>query len=216
MQKRWTAPLAMILFGMGTTASAQSYTDFQTDARFEQLAASETALNTARVDLYDCEQGCRTPSEAAALAFSGGEDQAHKGRFILDIRGGGRSLQGALGDLFFINSHQDYATFGTLTVAFDASVLKALLRRARVCNSDQVTPGKIEVKACRGSDIFDVNMFTMMQRLHKRRIIVEGEVRLQWIDSSSGLRPREGADAGYYQVWIEVTDADKIIWVYED
>ncbi|MEP0189202.1 MAG: hypothetical protein ABJP70_04025 [Erythrobacter sp.] len=196
--------------------SAQTDDAAERTARFQTLAAEEGPLNAARVDLYDCETGCMTPSEAAALAFSASENQARKGRFILDIRGGGRSLQGALGDLFFINSHQNYATFGTLTVAFDASVLKALLRRARVCNSDQVTPGKIEVKACRGSDIFDVNMFTMMQRLHKRRIIVEGEVRLQWIDSRSGLRPREGAEAGYYQVWIEVTDADKIFWVYED
>ena len=61
----------------------------------------------------------------------------------------------------------------------------------------------------------------MMQRLKDRRIVVDGEVRLQWIDSASGLRPRESNrrgeyEEGYYQPWIWVHDADQIAFVYDE
>ena len=60
-----------------------------------------------------------------------------------------------------------------------------------------------------------------MQRLSGRRILVEGDVRLQWIDSGSGLRPRETNkrgeyELGYYQPWVWVESADQISFVYED
>jgi hypothetical protein len=60
----------------------------------------------------------------------------------------------------------------------------------------------------------------MMQRLGGRRIVVDGEVRLQWIDSYMGApRPiankRGEREVGYYQVWVRVVDADQVIFAYE-
>lgn len=190
-------------------------------ARLDSLGAVDEALKAARPRLPECEPGCITPDEAAALAFSAGEGTAHPGRFLLDIRGGGQSIHGELGQLLFVNSRQDYATLGTLTVAFEPDVLRALLQRASVCGAASVVDGQINVKACRTSGIPDLNMFTMMQRLGGRRIIVEGEVRLRWIDSRTGLprpvaRKREEHEVGYYQVWVRVESADQVIFVYDD
>ncbi|MEL7518260.1 MAG: hypothetical protein AAFN48_04830, partial [Pseudomonadota bacterium] len=133
------------------------------------------------------------------MAFEAGEGGASKGRFLLDVRGGGRSIAGNLDRLFFINSSVDYAEFGTLTIAFEEDVLQALLRRARVCGGGEIVDGAIQVKGCRQKGISGVNMFTMMQRLSGRRIMVDGDVRLQWIDSSSGLRPRKTNTRGEYE-----------------
>ncbi|MEM9703852.1 MAG: hypothetical protein AAF907_15545, partial [Planctomycetota bacterium] len=85
----------------------------------------------------ECEQGCLTPTEAVALAFEAGEGGKRTGRFLLDVRGGGRSISGNLDQLFFINSQVDYAEFGTLTIAFEEDVLQALLRRARACGGGE-------------------------------------------------------------------------------
>ena len=185
------------------------------------MKGAEAPLDAARADLVECEQGCLTPTEAVTLAFSAGEDGQRSGRFLLDVLGGGRSISGNLDRLFFINSQVDYAEFGTLTIAFEEDVLQALLRRARACGGGEIVDGAIQVKGCRQKGISGVNIFTMMQRLHKRRIVVDGDVRLQWIDSASGLRPRESNtrgefETGYYQPWIWVFDADQIAFVYED
>ena len=64
-------------------------------------------------------------------------------------------------------------------------------------------------------------MFTMMRSLSGRRILVEGKVHLQWIDASFGLRSpvrnkRGERERGYYQPWVWVTDADQVIFVYEE
>ncbi len=189
--------------------------------RIATLAVNEGPLNEAKLSSPDCETGCLTPSEAVALAFAAGEGETARGRFLLDIRGGGQSLDGELGELLFVNSHQDYAQFGTLTIAFEERALFNLLRRASVCRSNEYQPGRIAVNACRRDANFDLNMFTMMQRLHQRRIAVDGEVRLQWIDARTGLpRPtlnkRGEREAGYYQVWIRVEDADQVIFVHTD
>ncbi len=196
----------------------QSDTDIR--QQLALLGPSDPALEAAKADLFDCEEGCLTPTEAVALAFSAGENAAQQGRVLLDIRGGGQSLQGNLGELFFVNSHQDYAEFGTLTIAFEARVLRALLRRARTCGGTLVN-GEITVEGCRGGGIKDVNMFTMMQALFKRRIVVEGDIRLQWIDASFGLRSpksnkRGEFEKGYFQPWIWVEDADQVSFAYED
>lgn len=185
------------------------------------LTQADAALKAARPSLPDCEPGCLTPGEATLLAFSAGEGSPRPGRFLLDIRGGGQSLHGELGQRLFVNSRPDFASLGTLTVAFEREALEALLRRARVCGADEVTEGQITVKACRGAGVPDLNMFTMMQRLTGRRIIVEGEVRWQWIDSSTGSpRPvanrRGERELGYYQVWVPVTEAAQVIFVEED
>lgn len=187
----------------------------------EQLVQLDGALDAARASEPDCEAGCITPSEAARMAFEAGEGQSRSGRFILDIRSGGQSLNGSLEQLYFVNSRRDYAQFGTLTIAIEPDALYHLLRRARVCGARDFEPGQIDVKACRQNVNFDVNMFTMMQRLADRRIVVDGEVQLQWIDARTGTpRPvaniRGENERGYYQVWVRVDNADQVTFVYDD
>ncbi len=189
--------------------------------RLAAVRATETSLEKARANLVECEMGCLTPTEAVAMAFAVGEGSARKRRFLMDVRGGGRSLTGSLDRLFFINSQVDYAEFGTLTIAFEEDVLQTLLRRARVCEGGAIVNGAIQVNGCRQKGITGVNMFTMMQRLSGRRIVVDGDVRLQWIDSGAGFRPRKTNtrgeyELGYYQPWIWVYDADQISFVYDD
>lgn len=185
------------------------------------LGAEDAALKAARTRLPECEPGCLTPGEATAMALSAGEGVVRKGRFLLDIRGGGQSIHGELGQLLFVNSRQDYATLGTLTVAFEPDALQMLLRRARVCGAVDVTAGQIDVKGCRADGVGDLNMFTMIQRLGGRRIVVEGEMRLQWIDWHMG-RPHPAAnkrgehERGYYQVWVRVAEPEQVIFVYDE
>lgn len=186
------------------------------------LAEADAPLKAARPQLIDCENGCITPGEATVMAFGAREDEPIAGRFLLDIRGGGQSLSGHLGDMLFVNSRQDYATLGTLTVAFERDALDALLRRARVCGANDVTDGQITVKACRTAGVPNLDMFTMIQRLYGRRIIVDGDLRLQWVDSRLGS-PRPVADRrggereiGYYQVWVRVSRAAQVVFVDEE
>ena len=185
------------------------------------LADADAALRTALARIPDCEAGCITPGEATVMALSAGEDEARAGRFLLDIRGGGQSLQGKLGTMLFVNSRQDYATLGTLTIAFEPDALQALLRRAQSCGGADVVDGQITVKACYGEGVPDLNMFTMMQRLSGRRIIVEGEVRRQWIDSPIGTPSpvaniRGEHELGYYQIWVHVTEAAQVTFAVEE
>lgn len=181
---------------------------------------ADAPLISARGSLPECAAGCITPGEATVMAFAGGEGASRAGRFLLDIRGGGQSLHGELGELLFVNSRQDYATLGTLTVAFERPALYALLRGVRVCGANDVIEGQITVKACRTDGLRDLNMFTMMQKLGGRRIVVEGEVQLQWIDSHLGApspvaNKRGEHERGYYQVWVHVTDPDQVTFVDE-
>ncbi|MBV7265761.1 hypothetical protein [Erythrobacter ani] len=191
------------------------------EQRLLALSRTDGPLDAVRASSPDCEPGCITPSEATQMAFAAGEGQSRAGRFILDIRGGGQSMSGSLEELFFVSSHQDYAELGTLTIAITPDALYNLLRRARVCGAREFRPGQIDVKGCREDVNFDVNMFTMMQRLGNRRIVVDGEVRLQWIDSRFGTpRPmankRGENEPGYYQVWVRVDDADQVIFVHDN
>ncbi len=194
--------------------------DPQLAAHLASLAEADTALKSARADLVDCDPGCITPGEATALALSAAEGETRAGRFLLDIRGGGQSFQGQLGTMMFVNSRRDYATLGTLTIAFEPDALHALLRRARTCGGADVIEGEITVNACYGEAVPDLNMFTMMQRLTGRRIIVEGEVRRNWIDSPIGT-PKPNAnfygehEVGYYQVWVHVTEAAQVTFADE-
>lgn len=185
------------------------------------LAEADAPLIAARARLADCETGCITPGEATVLAFDAGEEKAIAGRFLLDIRGGGQSLAGHLGEMLFVNSRQDYATLGTLTVAFERDALDALLRRARVCGAEEVIEGEITVKACRTGGVANLDMFTMIQRLYARRIVVDGDLRLQWVDSRDGSpRPagtlRGEREVGYYQVWVRVSRAAQVVFVDEE
>jgi len=185
------------------------------------LADADASLRTALARIPDCEAGCITPGEATVMALSAGEHEARAGRFLLDIRGGGQSLKGKLGTMLFVNSQQDYATLGTLTIAFEPDALQALLRRAQSCGGADVVDGQITVKACYGEEVPDLNMFTMMQRLSGRRIIVEGEVRRQWIDSPIGTPSpvaniRGEHELGYYQIWVHVTEAAQVTFAVEE
>lgn len=187
----------------------------------DRLDQVEAPLIAARQSLPDCEDGCVTPSEAIAMAYAAGEGERTPGRFLLDVRSGGQSMDGELEDLFFVNSIHGYAQFGTLTIAFERDAMWALLRRARSCGGGQVQGNAIEVRGCHRLAPSDLTMFTMMERLGNRRIVVDGEVRLQWIDARTG-RPRPKAnkrgenELGYYQVWVRVQDADQVGFVYED
>lgn len=189
-------------------------------AGLASLADADAALKAARPALVDCESGCITPGEATVMALTAAEGEARSGRFLLDVRGGGQSFQGQLGTMLFVNSRPDYATLGTLTIAFEPDALQALLRRAKGCGAADVIEGQITVKACYGESLPDLNMFTMMQRLSGRRIIVEGEVRRNWIDSPIGT-PRPAAnfygehEVGYYQVWVHVTTAAQVTFADE-
>lgn len=189
--------------------------DPQIAGQLASLADADAPLKAARTVLADCEPSCITPGEATAMALSSPEGEASAGRFLLDIRGGGQSLQGHLGTMMFVNSRRDYATLGTLTIAFEPDALHALLRRAQSCGAADVIDGQITVKACYGEAVPDLNMFTMMQRLGGRRIIVEGEVRRHWIDSPIGTpspvtNKRGEHERGYYQVWVHVTEAAQV------
>lgn len=190
-------------------------------AQLADLAAADAPLKAARGTLPDCDPGCITPGEATLMALAAGEGEARAGRFLLDVRGGGQSLQGQLGTMLFVNSRQDYATLGTLTIAFEPEALRSLLRRARGCGAADVIDGQITVKACYGDSVPDLNMFTMMQRLSGRRLIVEGEVRRNWIDSPLG-KPRSVAnyygerEVGYYQIWVHVTGGAQVIFADEE
>lgn len=213
--------MLFLVSGAELAVSAQnSSSDPKLADQLATLADADAVLKAASTLLIDCEPGCITPGEATAMALSAGEGEARAGRFVLDIRGGGQSLQGQLGNRLFVNSRQDYATLGTLTIAFEPDALYILLRRARTCGAAEVTEGQIMVKACHDAGMPDLNMFTMMQRLGGRRVIVEGEVRRQWIDSPIGT-PNPVAnfygehEVGYYQVWVLVTDAAQVTFADE-
>lgn len=216
--------LASLLFAQSSLLSANSAVpsaDPAFDARLAELAAQDAPLADAVSHSPDCETGCITPSQALRIAFEAGEGEARAGRFLLDIKGGGQSISGSLEQLFFVSSRADYARFGTLTIAIEPDALYNLLRRATVCKSSDFTPGQIDVKGCRQDTNFDLNMFTMIQRLGGRRIAVDGEVRLQWIDARTGLpkpvaNKRGEHEAGYYQVWVRVDNADQVIFVYDE
>jgi len=216
--------LVMLLLVQASALGAESpdmVPELPLDEQLAQLVKHDAPLLPALEGSPDCEAGCILPSEAAKLAFEAGEGEARAGRFLLDINGGGQSINGSLDQLFFVSSRQDYARFGTLTIAIEPDALYNLLRRARVCDARNFTPGRIDVKGCRQDANFDLNMFTMIQRLGGRRIAVDGEAMLQWIDASTGLpRPQANKrgehEAGYYQVWVRVDDADQVIFVYDE
>lgn len=218
--------LAAALFALASPAgfaarANDAAADPQLAAHLASLAEADAALKAARADLADCEPGCITPGEATAMALAAAEGEGRAGRFLLDIRGGGQSFQGQLGTMMFVNSRRDYATLGTLTIAFEPDALHALLRRARSCGGADVIDGQITVNACYGDDVPDLNMFTMMQRLSGRRIIVEGEVRRQWIDSPIGTPKPEANfygehEVGYYQVWVHVTEGAQVTFADEE
>lgn len=216
--------LASLLLMQGSALAAEAADmrpNTALDARLAQLEQVDAPLVSTIEGSPDCDEGCLTPSEALKLAFEAGEGETRSGRFLLDIKGGGQSISGSLEQLFFVSSQADYARFGTLTIAIEPDALYNILRRARVCNTDNFSPGQIDVRGCRQDTNFDLNMFTMIQRLGGKRIAVDGEARLQWIDAATGLpspkaNVRGTHEEGYYQVWVRVNDADQVIFVHNE
>jgi hypothetical protein len=219
---RFLMPLLLLAQAGGVGARvSEASGEAPLDAQLEQLKRQDVPLLPALEGSPDCEPRCILPSEAVKLAFEAGEGQARAGRFLLDVNGGGQSISGSLGQLFFVSSRQDYARFGTLTIAIEPDALYNILRRARVCNARDFRPGQIDVRGCRQDVNFELNMFTMIQRLGGKRIAVDGEATLQWIDARTGLpkpvaNKRGEHEAGYYQVWVRVDDADQVIFVYDE
>ena len=176
--------------------------------QIERIIATEAELRAARSAMPQCADGCLTPVEAVALAFDAGPQQRTRARFVLDIRGGGVSKPDDDERLFFLNSQRDYRVFGSLTLAFEREVMRRLLNPARTDLSDPIDEGDIIVERAR--DRVALNLSNVMKRFAGRRLVVEGEVGLQWIPYY-GTSAREGVrDEGYYQVWLRITSPDQV------
>jgi hypothetical protein len=185
------------------TAHALSEVFIGTDAlvnrRIRQLDRLERGLREDRARLPQCAAtDCFTPSEAAAVAFQKGPGERTQGRFILDVRGGtGPSDPHQLHteDLFYLSSFRRFTGFGTLVVAIAPDALSDLM-------ADSAVSG-IKDRADRPS------VSRMMKQFGGQRVIVDGEVSLQWIefrDWESGQRNGQG----YHQVWVRVTSPEQI------
>ena len=182
----------------------------QAEQKVDPILAAEADLRAIRGELPECAEGCLTPSEAVATAFSAGPDQRVKGRFLLHIRGGGVSRPNDLEHLYFLNSEADYRTFGSLTLAFEPEAMKRLLNPPRVVLRRSLEEGDIIVERGRPRRRVALNVENMMERFENRRLIIYGEVGRQWI-TYYGTKGREGVRGeGYYQVWVRVASADQV------
>ncbi|AOL24570.1 hypothetical protein Ga0102493_11436 [Erythrobacter litoralis] len=188
------------------------------DRRARRLEERDVALAAARETISECTSGCITPIEATALAFSAGEGRAVPGRFLLDVRGGGRSRLRREQNLYFLNSQGDYSAFGVLVIAFEADAMRALLNPQPLPRATAEPEGDIVVQAHRPRDEVSLSVANMISRYRGKRMLVDGEVSLQWIRQgygavSEGRRTRR--ERGYYQVWVRVTDPAQVAWVGE-
>lgn len=174
----------------------------------EEIVEAEAGLRAASRDLPECADGCLTPSEAVAVAFSAGPDQRVKGRFVLDVRGGGDSNWRAPENLFFLNSERNYRVFGALTLAIKPEAMMQLLNPPRAKTREPIKDGDIIVEAERPQ--VELNVANMMARFENRRLIIDGEVGLQWIryNGTPGIEGQRGQ--GYYQVWIRITSPAQV------
>ena len=179
----------------------------------EKIVEAEAGLRAARRGLPECADGCLTPSEAVAVAFSTGSDQRVKGRFVLDVRGGGDSDWRDREDLFFLNSERDYRAFGSLTLAIDPEAMMQLLNPPRAGLGEPIEEGDIIVEAERPQ--VELNVANMMKRFENRRLIIDGEVGLQWIRyiGTPGIEGQRGQ--GYYQVWIRIASPAQVTILQE-
>ena len=182
--------------------------------QIERIIAAEADLRAARNAMPQCAEGCLTPVEAVALAFDAGPQQRTKARFVLDIRGGGVSEPQDRERLFFLNSEKDYRVFGSLTLAFEREAMRQLLNPASTDLSEPAEQGDIIVE--RDRERVALNLSNMMKRFAGRRLVVEGEVGLQWIPYY-GTSGREGVRAeGYYQVWLRISSPAQVTIIADD
>jgi hypothetical protein len=191
-------PLPVPTLGSG---AAQTMPDFYgrrdviAKQRIRELERTEEGLRRDRARLALCAAtGCLTPTEAALLAFSKGPDERTAGRFILDVQAGtGPRNPNQLHseELFYLSSYRRFGEFGTLVVAIEPEGLRGLIR------------------ASGGDADKDPSVSRMMKLFAGKRVIVDGEVGLQWIefrDWETGQR----SGRGYHQVWVRVTSPDQI------
>lgn len=163
--------------------------------RLREIERSEERVRHDRDALPQCAaNACLTPSEAAAVAFTMGPDQRTAGRFILDVRAGtGPSNPNQLHteDLYYLSSDRGFSEFGTLVLAIEPESLRGLIRAAG---------GEADKRP---------SVSRMMKALSGKRVIVDGEVGLQWVEHrywQTGLR----TGRGHHQVWVRVTSPDQI------
>lgn len=163
--------------------------------RVRELERLEQGLREDRARLPQCTDTlCLTPSEASVLAFKAGPGNRVAGRFILDVKAGtGPKNPDQLHneDLFYLSSYRSFMDFGTLVVAIEPESLRGLIDNAG--DDAQVRP----------------SVARMMKLFKGQRVIVDGEVGLQFIeyrDWESGQRNGRG----YFQVWVRVTSPEQI------
>lgn len=182
--------------------------------QIERITAAEADLRAARDAMPQCAAGCLTPIEAVAIAFDRGPQQRTATRFVLDIRGGGKSSPEDDERLFFLNSEKDYRAFGSLTLALEREAMRQLLNPARTDPRDPAEEGGIIVE--RDRDEVALNLSNVMKRFENRRLMVEGEVGLKWI-RYYGTSGREGVrDEGYYQVWVRIASPTQVAIINDD
>ena len=194
-----------------TSLGAQDWLDSDmmsnSDQIYDGLDEEDAPLRAIRDTLDACVAGCLTPVEAVSTAYLAGPARRTRGRFLLDVEGGGADPVNEPDRYFYLNSHQDFRRFGTLVLAFDPEAMHRLLNPVRTRPS-QTEEGDIIVKARRRRVALNQN--NMMKRFGDRRILVDGEVGLKWI-AFIGTRGREGVPReGYYQVWVRITAPEQV------
>lgn len=188
-------PVTAQSLSYGFDGEVEISTDAQIKRRLRQIDNLEKDLRRDRESLSPCAAvTCMTPSEAAAAAFAAGPQQKVAGRFILDVRAGSGPHdpnQLHTENLFYLSSERSFHNFGVLVLAIEPEALAGLIRASG------------EIGAARPS------MSRMMNRFAGKRVIVDGEVGLQWVEHrywQTGMRTGRGLN----QVWVRVNSPDQI------
>ena len=205
--------LLVALLPAATSLGAQEWLDSglmsNSAVVYRNLDREDDALREARLRLDACAQDCLTPVEAVETAFLAGPGQRTRGRFLLDVKGGGADPRIETERYFYLNSHRDFRRYGTLVLAFDPEVMRKLLNPP-LPRPRQLEEGDIVVEADRPRRNVALNRSNMMRRFANRRLVVDGEVGLEWIEFI-GTRGREGvAGEGYYQVWVRIVEPGQV------
>lgn len=187
--------------------------------RMRQIDNLERPLLQVRETLQECgEFACLTPSEAATVAFAAGPDRTTPGRFILDVRAGtgpGNVRQSVDEDLFYLASERNFRQFGVLVLAIDPQALEGLLGfesksgESSSASDDSTTGTSLDQRLKRAST------GEMMKRFGKKRLLVEGEVGLQFIEYVDWETNIRNGD-GFYQVWVRVNSPEQITVIDDD
>lgn len=186
-----------------TAASAVPTETLPTDRllqrRYAQLEKLEAPLVAVRHSFDICREApCLTPSEATTAAFKAGNNVRQRGRFILDVRGGGPGDPRQLREegLFFLNSEANFRQIGVLVLVMEPDVVGRLLGADGALRDAE---GRLDHAA----------FGKMMARFNGKRLIVDGELGLQLIETPD-LDTRRYNGTGYRQVWVRVTSPDQI------